>query len=101
MPNTLNQFVPRSLTFHISVVSFTLSQRNIANIISDDISFCLALNKIVSIKTKGCAVNWPKPTQPNQTCRIGSVFRGWWIGLGCEFFFFFFFFTMSLAGFRS
>ena len=76
MPNTLNRFVPRNLIFHVNVVSFNLSQRNIANVISDDISFCLALNKIVSIKTKGCAVNWPKPTRSNQICRIGSVFRG-------------------------
>ena len=27
------------------------------------------------------------PTQPNPTCRLGSVFRGWWVGLGYANFF--------------
>ena len=26
-----------------------------------------------------------QPTNP--TCQVGSVFRGWWVGLGYEFFF--------------
>ena len=42
---------------------------------------------IVGSYEQGCATNPPKPTRPNPTRRVGSVFRAWWDGLGYKIFF--------------
>ena len=42
-------------------------------------------------------MNPPKPTQPNPTHWVGSVFKEQWVGLGHEIIFF----TMGWVGFGS